>query len=107
MYQIFEIKLKPKEIDLRQKFDDVNRLNWYLNCGKLVRDDDELEHVLDFSNSRMKCLVSSLFPIEKDEWSPSDYPSRKEMVNTAIKELERLPFHLEVVKVKRFVKNEK
>jgi len=106
MYQIFEIKLKPKEIDLRRKLDEVNRLNWHLNCGRLVKSDDGLEYVLDFSNFRLKCLVSNLFPVEEGEWSPSDYPSREEIVNAAIKELEKLPFNLEVVEVKRLVKNE-
>lgn len=107
MYQIFEIKLKPKEIDLQQKLGEVNRLNRHLNCGKLVKDDDVLEYVLDFSNFRLKRLVSNLFPIEEGEWFPSDYPSREEIVNAAVKELEMLPFNLEVVEVKRFVKNEK
>lgn len=107
MYQIFEIKLKPKEIDLQQKLDEVNKLSWHLNCGKLVKDDDGLEYVLDFSNFRMKCLVSGLFPIEEGWWSPRDYPAREEIVNAAIKELEKLPFNLEVVEVRRFIKNEK
>ena len=31
MYQIFEVKLKPTKIDLRDKLDEVNKLNWHLN----------------------------------------------------------------------------
>ncbi|MEM3623005.1 MAG: hypothetical protein QXR76_04460 [Candidatus Bathyarchaeia archaeon] len=107
MYQIFEIKLRPKEIDLQQKLGEVNRLNWHLNCGKLVKDDDGLEYVLDFSNFRLICLVSNLFLVEEGKWSPKDYPAREEIVNAAMKELEKLPFNLEIVEVKRFVKNEK
>jgi hypothetical protein len=107
MLQIFEIKLKLKEIDLRHKIDEANKFYWYLDRGKLVKSDDGLQYVLDFSNFRMKCLVSELFPVEEGEWSPTDYPAREEIVKTAIRELEKLPFNLEVVEVKRVVKNEK
>lgn len=55
----------------------------------------------------MKCLVSGLFLIEESWWSPRDHPAREEIVNAAIKELEKLPFNLEVVEVRRFVRNEK
>ena len=62
---------------------------------------------MDFSNVRVTCLVSGLFLIEESWWSPRDHPAREEIVNAAIKELEKLPFNLEVVEVRRFVRNEK
>jgi len=55
MYQIFEVKLKPAKIDLRDKLDEVNKLNWHLNGEKLIKYDDGLQYVLDLSNFSLKC----------------------------------------------------
>jgi hypothetical protein len=107
MYQIFEVKLKPAKIDLRDKLDEVNKLNWHLNGEKLIKYDDGLQYVLDFSNFSLRCLVGELFVIEEGEWSPLDYTTREEVVNMAIKELGKLPFNFEVVEVERVVKIEK
>lgn len=107
MYQIFEVKLKPAKIDLRGRLEEVNKLNWHLEGGKLIKYDDGLRYVLDLSNFSFRCLVGELFVIEEGEWSPADYPAREEVVSTAIKELEKLPFNFEVVEVERVVKIEK
>jgi hypothetical protein len=107
MYQIFEVKLKPAKIDLRDKLDEVNKLNWHLNGEKLIKYDDGLQYVLDLSNFSLKCLVGELFVIEEGEWSPLDYPAREEVVNMAIKELQKLPFSFEVIGVERVVKIKK
>ena len=75
--------------------------------GKLIKYDDGLQYVLDFSNFSLRCLVGELFVIEEGEWSPLDYPAREEVVNMAIKELGKLPFNFEVVEIERVVKIEK
>jgi hypothetical protein len=107
MYQIFEVKLKPAKIDLRSRLDEVNKLNWYQEDEKLIKYDDGLQYVLDLSDFSLRCLVGELFVIEEGEWTPMDHPAREEVVNTAIKELGKLPFNFEVVEVKRVVKIEK
>jgi hypothetical protein len=107
MYQIFEVKLKPAKIDLRNRLDEVNKLNWHLEGEKLIKYDDGLQYVLDLSNFSLRCLVGELFVIEEGEWSPMDHPAREEVVNMAIKELGKLPFNFEVVEVERVVKIEK
>jgi hypothetical protein len=107
MYQIFEVKLKPAKIDLRDRLDEVNKLNWHLEDGKLIKYDDGLQYVLDLSNFSLKCLVGELFGIEEGEWSPANHPTREEVVSTAIKELGKLPFNFEAVEVVRVVKIEK
>jgi hypothetical protein len=107
MYQIFEVKFKPAKIDLRDKLDEVNKLNWHLNGEKLIKYDDGLQYVLDLSNFSLKCLVGELFVIEEGEWSPMDHPAREEVISMAIRELGKLPFNFEVVEVERVVKIEK
>jgi len=107
MYQIFEIKLKPKEIDWRQKLDKINKLNWYSNGGNLVKTDDGLQYILDLSNLRIRCLISELFPLEEGKWSPEDYPAREEMIKAMVTELEKLPFSLEIDEIRRIVKHER
>ena len=107
MYQIFEVKLKPAKIDLRNRLAEVNKLNWHLEGGKLIKNDDGLQYVLDLSNFSLRCLVGELFVLEEGEWSPADHPAREEVVSMAIKELGKLPFSFEVVEVERVVKIEK
>jgi len=107
MYQIFEIKLKPKEIDGRQKFDKINKLNWYSNGGNFVKTDDGLQYIFDLSNLRIQCLIGELFPIEEGKWSPEDYPAREEMIKAMMTELEKLPFNLEIDEIQRIVKHER
>jgi hypothetical protein len=106
MYQIFEVKLKPAKIDLRDRLDEVNKLNWHLDGGKLIKNDG-LQYVLDLSNFSLRCLVGELFVIEEGEWSSMDHLAREVVVNTAIKELGKLPFNFEVAEVERIVKIEK
>ena len=106
MYEIFEIKLRPKEIDLR-KLDKVNKLNWYSNGGNLVKNDDGLQYILDLSNLKIKCLIGELFPLQEGEWSPEDYPGREETIKAVVKELKKLPFNLEVDQIQRVVKHGK
>jgi len=47
MYQTFEVKLKPAKIELRGRLDEVNKLNWHLDGGKLIKNYDGLQYVLD------------------------------------------------------------
>jgi len=106
MYQIFEIKLKPKEIDLLQKLDKINKLNWYSNGGNLVKTDDGLQYILDLSSLTLKCVMGELFPIREGQWLPQEYPSREELVNIAISQLQKLPFNIEIVEIRRVVKHD-
>ena len=107
MYQIFEVKLKPKEIDLQENFDKVNKLNWYFNGKNLIKNDDGLQYVLDLSHFNVKCLASELFYIKEGEWSPEDNPGREEIIKLVINELEKLPFSLEINEIQRTVKHER
>jgi hypothetical protein len=107
LYQIFEIKLKPKEIDLQEKLDKINKLKWYSNGRNLIKSDNGLQYILDLSNLKIKCLMSELLPIEEGKWSPEDYPGREEIIKIAITELEKLPLNLEIDEIQRIVKHEK
>ena len=105
MYQIFELKLKPTEIDLRKNIDSINKLNWYLTAENIIKTDDNgLQYVLDTSHFTVKGLTGDLFPIEEGEWEPDDCPGREELIRVAITKLEKLPFHLEITEIRRIVK---
>jgi len=106
MYQLFEIVLKPKEIDLEGNLDKIRTLNWYSNGMTLVKDDDGLQYLLDLTSLKLKCVTSELFPLEEGKWFPEDYPSREELVNIAIARLQKLPFNLEIDEIRRIVKHE-
>lgn len=106
MYQIFEITLKQKEIDLEKSLDRITTLNWYSNGRILVKDDDGLQYILDLSCLKLKCVISELFPVDEGKWLPEEYPSREEIVNTAIAKLQKLPFNLEIDEIRRIVKHE-
>jgi len=107
MYQIFEIKLKPKEIDLQEKLDQINKLNWYSDGRNLVKADARLQYILDLSNFRVTCLAIELFALEEGEWSSEDCPTREEIVKIVIKELEKLPLNLEIDEIQRTIKHER
>jgi len=106
MYQLFEITLKPKEIDLEKNLDGINKLSWHSNGRILAKDDDGLQYVLDLSSLKLKCVMTELFPIEEGEWLPKDNPSREEIVNTALTELKKLPLDLEINEIWRTIKHE-
>lgn len=106
MYQIFEITLKPKEIDLKNNLDKIKNLNWHFNGAILARDDDGLQYILDLSSLTLKCVMGELFLISEGKWLPEDFPSREELVNSAIMELRKLPFNLEIHEIRRIIKHE-
>jgi hypothetical protein len=106
MYQIFEITLKPKEIDLGKNLDKIKTLNWYSNGRNLVKDDDGLQYVLDLHSLSVKCVMSELFPVSEGKWLPEDFPSREELVNSAVTELRKLPINLEISEIRRVIKHE-
>ena len=106
MYLIFEITLKPKEIDLEKNLDKIDKLNWHSNGRLLVKDDDGLQYILDLSSLKLKCVMTELFFIEEGEWLPEDYPSREDLVNTAMTKLKKLPFNLEINEIHRIIKHE-
>ncbi|MCW3996127.1 MAG: hypothetical protein NWE98_08280 [Candidatus Bathyarchaeota archaeon] len=106
MYEIFKIILKPKKIDVEKSLEKLPSLNWYPVDHKIVKDDDGLKYVIDLASFELKCMLGELFPIEIGEWLPKDYPSREELVNSAIGELKKLPFSLEVDRIQRVVKHE-
>jgi hypothetical protein len=106
VYQIFEITLKPKEIDLKNNLDKIKNLNWHFNGAILARDDDGLQYILDLSILTLKCVMGELFPISEGKWLPEDFPSREELVNSAIMELRKLPFNLEIHEIRRIIKHE-
>lgn len=105
MYQIFEIKLKQQEISLENLLDKIKKLNWHPNGHVLVREDDGLQYVLDLSNLTLKCVMGELFLIDEGKWLPDHNPSREELVNAAVAELEKLLFKLEISEILRIVKH--
>jgi len=106
MYQIFEITLTPKEIDLEKNLAKIRALNWHSNGSILVKDDGGLQYVLDLSNLTLKCVMGELFPVSEGTWLPENYPSKEGLVNLAIKELKKLPFNLETKEIRRTIKHE-
>ncbi len=106
MYQLFEIILKHKEISLEENLSNIRNLSWYPDGLILVKDDDGLQYTLDLSAFTMKCTVSDLFPIDEGKWSPENFPSREELINSAIAQLNKLPFKLEISEIRRTVKHE-
>ena len=104
MYEIFEIKLKPKENDFRKKLDQATKLGWHINGRNLVKTDGGLQYIMDLSHFNVRCLVSELFPIEEGEWSPEDYPARDEIIRMVITELQTF-FNVEINEIRRIVKH--
>jgi ribosomal protein S18 len=104
VYEIFEIKLKPKEDDFRKKLDKANKRGWHINGGALVKTDGGLQYVLDLSHFNVRCFVSDLFPIEEGEWLPIDYPARDEIIRTVITELGKF-LNVEINEIRRIVKH--
>jgi len=106
MYRIFEIKLKTSKIDLEENLDKIRRLNWHSNGPILVKDDNGIQYILDLTSLKLKCVIGELFPLEESEWLPEDWPSREELINTAIAQLRKLPFNLAIEEVWRIVEHE-
>ena len=106
MYQLFEIALKTKEIRLEESLNEIRRLNWYPNGLVLVKDDDGLQYVLDLTSFTLQCNISDLFPLSEGGWLPEDFLSREELVNSAITELRKLPFDLEILEIRRTIKHD-
>jgi hypothetical protein len=50
--------------------------------------------------------MGELFPISEGQWLPQEYPSREELVNVAISQLQKLPFDIEIVEIRRVVKHD-
>jgi hypothetical protein len=107
MYQIFEITLKLKEMALEKNLDKTRTLNWHSNGLTLTKYDDGLQYVLDLYSLSLKCLMGELFPVSEGKWVPEDFPSREELVNSAITELRKLPFNLEIHEIRRIIKHER
>ncbi len=108
MYQLFEIILKPKKINLKSDSAKISNLGWYLDGSLLVKEDGGLQYILDLSRFTLKCVESELFPIQEGNWSPVEFPSREELVDSAVAKLQMLPFMLEmeIEEVRRTVKHE-
>jgi len=106
MYQLFEIALKTKEIRLEESLNEIRRLNWYPNGLVLAKDDDGLQYVLDLTSFTLQCNISDLFPLSEGGWLPEDFLSREELVNSAITELRKLPFDLEILEIRRIIKHD-
>jgi len=105
MYQIFEIKLKPQEINLESNLDKIKRLNWHQNGNVLVKEDDGLRYILDLSSFTFKCVMGELFLIDEGKWLPNENLSREELVTAALTDLEKLPFKPEISEILRIVKH--
>lgn len=86
MYQIFEVMLKSKEVDLEKNRDKISIPDWYSNGRNLIRVDNGLRCILDLSRLKVKCVISELFPLEEGKWLS------EETIKTAITELKN--FHL-------------
>lgn len=85
---------------------NLRHLNWYADGQQLVKDDDGLQYILNLSDFTFKCFTGELFPMDEGNWRPEDFPSREELVNSAINDLRKLPFNLEISDVKRTIKHE-
>jgi hypothetical protein len=107
VYQIFEIMLKSKELDVEKNLDKVSVLDWYSNGRDPIQVDDGLQYILDLSCLKVKLVISELFRLEGGKWLSEDYPAREETVKTAITELKRLRFSLEIDEIRRIVKRER
>jgi hypothetical protein len=104
VYEIFEIKLRPKENDVQKKLDQAAKLGWHINGMNLVKVDGGLQYVLDLSHFNVRCLVGELFPIEEGEWSPEDYPAREGIIRTVMSELGAF-LNVEIDEIRRIVKH--
>jgi hypothetical protein len=104
MYEIFEIKLKPKENDFQKELDQATKRGWHINGRNLVKTDGGLQYVLDLSQFNVRCFVNELFPIKEGEWTPADYPARDETIRTVVTELEAF-FNVEINEIRRIVKH--
>jgi hypothetical protein len=104
MYEIFEIKLKPKKNDFQKGLDQATKRGWHINGRNLVKTDGGLQYVLDLSQFNVRCFVNELFPIKMGEWRPADYPARDETIRTVIAELEAF-FNVELDGIRRIVKH--
>ncbi len=105
MYQIFEIALNSKKIELEKILPKAKVLRWFSNGPALVKEDDGLQYILDLSNFTLRCVISELFPIDEGKWLPVQHSSREDLVNTALSELQKLGLNLEVVDIIRVVKH--
>jgi hypothetical protein len=105
VYEIFEIKLKPKEDDFQKELDQADKLGWHINGRNLVKNDSGLQYVLDLSHFNVRCFVSELLPIEEGEWLSEDYPARDEIIRTVIIELEKLFLNVEISEIRRIAKH--
>ncbi len=106
MYRIFEISLKPKEIDLEKNINKIKSLSWFSDGNILTKNENGLQYILDLSIFQLKCTIGELFPIEEGKWLPEDFPSREELVNSAITQLRKLQFNLEIDEIRRIIKHE-
>ena len=104
MYEIFEIKLKPRENDFQKKLDQAAKFGWHIDGMNLVKIDGGLQYVLDLSHFNVRCLVNELFPIEEGEWSPEDYPTRDGIIRTVMTEVETF-LNVEIDEIRRIVKH--
>jgi hypothetical protein len=104
MQQLFEIKLKPMQIDAEKYLHELFELGWYMEGGSFRNMDEEYHvvFVLDLKISfSLKCLIVDLLPLDEGEWNEKEYPYREEVVRFALKILKKMPFELEVKSIER------
>jgi hypothetical protein len=65
VYQIFEIMLRSKELDVEKNLDKVSVLDWYSNGRDPIQVDDGLQYILDLSCLKVKRVISELFRLEE------------------------------------------
>jgi len=102
-YQIFQIKLKPKETNLPTD-SKLKALGWYNDERILLKEVDGLQFSLNLRNFILRCIAVDLFPIDEGPWTPTSSPSREELVVAATSELQKLNF--EITDIQRIVKHE-
>ena len=105
MYQIFEITLRPKEIN-HQADSKLKALGWYNDKQTLLKEVDGLRFSLDLNKFILKCIAGDLFPIDEGQWTSMSFPLREELVTAAVSELHKLPYGFEIVDIQRVIKRE-
>ena len=110
MQQLFEIKLKVKRIDAEKHLNEFFKLGWSRDSSGFRKMDEkhDVVYILDIKTSfSLRCLIGDLFPLDEEEWAGEDYEGREQLVESAIAEIEKLPFKFEIDSIVRRVRHVK
>jgi len=104
MQQLFEIKLKARQVDIEKHLSELSKLGWSRD-GDTFRnmvEGQDVVYLLDIKTSfSLKCMIGDLFLLDDEEWDEKEYPYREEIVRSALEMLKKMPFDLEVESIER------